>query len=203
MKTLFLLLLFVAALPLPKPVNNHLKLSPPQADSGLIKLENKKALIDQYITKHSKTLIVFVKVPGKKDLAMVKNDKWPDEIEYTVNILKNSSGKIIFIAQMLDSESGDWSIIYKHYFDEQGNTYAFSKAEFFFDDNIKSGAVHLRVLNYYDTGFNVINKINQLTDGNDKVLKGDKNLYNQFHNDYSIYKNLSDCLVGYNIKLAN
>src|SRR6201986_781466 len=72
-------------------------------------LKNKKAYTDKYIEQHSKNLIVLVKLTGKKTLERVWGDKWPDDIEYTFNILKAPSVKIIFISQMFDSESGDWS----------------------------------------------------------------------------------------------
>jgi len=173
----------------------------PQTDSVLIKLKNKKAAVDQYIIKHGKALIVLVKIPGKTNLLWIKNAHWPDEIEYTYNILKGPSGKIIFIAQIPYSESGDWDIEYKHYFDEQGNTYAFNKEESIFGDNVKGGVIREILFNYYDGKFNNINHVNILTDKDYQLIKRNKNMYNFRDFKYNIYKNLNECLIGYNIQL--
>jgi hypothetical protein len=202
MKTFYLSLFFVFGLFLSKQSHNYPVTLVSQKDSILFRLKNKKAAIDQYITKHNKTLIVFVKVPGKKNLIKVNNGHWPDEIEYTYNILKNSSGKIIFVAQIPYSESGDWDIAYRHYFDEQGNTYAFYKEESIFGD-VKGGVIREILLTYYDEKFKNISQVNSFTDKDYRTIKINKNMFDFRDYNYSIYKNLSDCLAGYNIKIAN
>jgi len=201
-KTFYLSLFLVVGLFLSKNSDNILVNLLPQKDTILFSLKNKKAIVDQYLGKHDKAVIVFVKVPGKKNLIRVKNEKWPDEIEYTYNILKNSSGKIIFVAQIPYSESGDWNIEYKHYFDEQGNTYAFYREESIFGD-VKGGVLRKILLNYYDHNFNNINQVNSLTDKDYKLIKVNKDLYDFRDYKYSIYKNLNNCLAGYGIKLTN
>jgi hypothetical protein len=169
------------------------------ADATLISLEKKKAYIDKYIEKHSNDLIVLVKIPGKKALVRVKGDQWPDEIEYTFNILKDHSGKIIFIAQMPYSESGDSNIEYRHYFDEQGKTYAFSGKESIFDDNVKGGVVRQTLLKYFDVNSKTINEVYRLTDVNNKELKTNVNKIDFSDDVFTIYKDLNDCLKDYKI----
>jgi hypothetical protein len=143
----------------------------------------------------------LVKVPGKKALVRVKGDHWPDEIEYTYNILKDHSGNIIFIAQTPYSESGDSNIEYRHYFDEQGKTYAFSGKESIFDDNVKGGVVRQMLLKYFDINSKTINEVYKLMDVNNKELKVNANKVNFSDDVFTIYNNLKDCLVGYNIQL--
>ncbi|WP_394772307.1 hypothetical protein [Mucilaginibacter sp.] len=175
----------------------------PQTDSILAKKKSNKEAIDQYISKYTKSVIILVKVPGKENLVPVKNENWPDEVEYTYNIYKNPAGKIIFIAQIPFSESGDWDIEYKHYFDEQGLTFAFSKEESVFDENVKGGVVREILLNYYDETFKNIRQINRLTDKDYKAIKKRKNGYDFREYKYSIFKNLSSCLNGYWIRHLN
>ena len=198
MKTLFLSLIITLGWCYPKQSDPVI-----QKDHTLLSLKSKKTAIDQYIAKHDKELIVLVKVPGKNVLVRVKNEHWPEEIECTYNILRNQLGKVIFIAQVPYSESGDWEILYKHYFDEKGNTYAFSKEESIFNDNVNGGVIKETLLKYYDDQYKTISQINTLTDKKGQAVKENKNAYDFRQFEYSTYKNVSDCLTGYHIKLTN
>jgi hypothetical protein len=169
-------------------------------DPALINLEKKKAYTDSYIKQHGNELIVLVKIPGKKALVRVKGDHWPDEIEYTYNILKDHSGKIIFIAQTPYSESGDSNIEYRHYFDEQGKAYAFSSEESIFNGNIKGGVIRKMLLKYFDADSKAISETNTLMDKDNKQIKKDPKHFDFSDDAYIIYKNLSDCLIGYKIQ---
>ncbi len=168
-------------------------------DSTLIKLKVNKTAIDKYIAGHSKNLIVLVKVPGKKNLIRVINEKWPDEVECTYNIMTGQSGKVIFIDKVPYSESGDWNVEYKHYFDVDGNTYSFSKEESVFDDGVKGGVVRFMLLKYYERNFKTLNEIIRLTDKDGKLIKRDKADFDFPDYKYTIYNNVDACLNGYGI----
>lgn len=198
MKPFFLSLIIILSWCYPKQNDTVI-----QKDITLLSLKNKKTVTDQYITKHNTELIVLVKVPGKHALVRVRNEHWPEEIEYTYNILRNQLGKVIFIAQIPYSESGDWEILYKHYFDEKGNTYAFSKEETIFNDEVKGGVIKEILLKYYDGQYKTISQINTLTDKKGQIIKRNKNAYDFPEYKYSTYKNISDCLAGYHLKLTN
>ncbi|MFA6087318.1 hypothetical protein [Mucilaginibacter sp.] len=169
-------------------------------DSALSSLKSKKAAIDKYVDAHKKQMGVFVKAPNKKALIRVYNEKWPEEIEYTYNIIKDKAGKIIYILQTPFSESGDWDILYEHYFDESGNVFAFFRVESIFDDNVKGGVVRNKLLKYYNKDFKVVKQNNWLTDTNGGIVKANANTFNFRGYNYTIYKNLAECLKGYNIK---
>ena len=135
MKTLYLiLLLFISSLSIKAQTAPTVKTT--VADTVLASLKNKKAAIDKYAKANPKQLLVFVKVTGKKNLIRVYNQKWPDAVEYTCNILKDKGGKIIYIYKAPFSESGDWDISYEHYFDDEGNVFAFYKDESIFDNTV-------------------------------------------------------------------
>jgi hypothetical protein len=184
-----------------KLVNSVKDTAIPTADSTLVNLKAKKAIIDNYLIKHQNATIVLVKVPGKKNLVRVVGDKWPDEIEYTYNIVKNKAGKVILIAQKPESESGDWDITYKHYFDENGNTFAFDRSEALFIDIVKGGVAGKEVQLYYDPLFKIVSQTSQLVDVNHKPLKAKESEFNFRDDQYSIYKNVKECLAGYGIKV--
>jgi hypothetical protein len=169
-------------------------------DSVLTNLKAKKAATDKYVNTHAKEMAVFVKIPGKKGLIRVYNEKWPNEIEYTCNILKDKNGKIIYVFQAPFSESGDWDISYEHYFDKDGNVFAFYKDESIFDDNVKEGIIRNRLLNYYNKDFKVINQKSWLADEKGNVVKANKNKFDFRDYKYTIYKSLTECLKALNLK---
>jgi len=170
------------------------------ADSTLVSLKNKKAAIDKYVHAHAKQMAVFVKVPNKKTLVRVYNEKWPEEIEYTCNILKDKNGKVVYIFQAPFSESGDWDISYEHYFDENGNVFAFYKDESIFNDNVKGGIIRSRLLIYYNKDFKAIKQSNWLADEKGNVVKADKTKFDFRDYKYTIYKTLAGCLKALNLR---
>jgi hypothetical protein len=171
-----------------------------EADVNLTGLKISKEVIDKYVLNHKNAIIAFAKVSGKKNLVRVKNDNWPDETEYTYNIVKDNSGRIMMIAELPYSESGDWYIEYKHYFDENGKTFAFSESESIFNDEVKGGVVRKMLSKYYDANFRTLSQINSLLDKDGKPLAKNKNSFDFREYKYSIYKNLAECLAGYHIR---
>ncbi|MGZ3822843.1 MAG: hypothetical protein ACXVB6_19770, partial [Mucilaginibacter sp.] len=174
----------------------------PTPNSELAELKNKKAAIDQYAYKHRKEMAVWVKLTGKKKLIKVNGENWPDGTEYIYNVLKDASGHIMLTEQIPYSESGDWYIECRHYFDDSGKTFAFIKRETVFDESVKGGVAVEELLKYYDVNFTVINQSFRLTDKDDNLLRRDKNEFNFRTDEYAIYKNSIDCLLAYHIKLA-
>lgn len=162
-------------------------------------LVNKKVAIDEYLKKNSKALTVLVKVPGKKSLVKVKDDEWPDDIEFTYNILRNIKGRVILVVQIPYSESGDWFISYSHYFDEQGKTFSFDKKTNVFSEEIEGGIAYEADTKYYDDHFNMIKQILTLKDKSGKAITKGQNI-DAYSYKYNIYPYLDKCLSGYNIE---
>ena len=106
------------------------------------------------------------------------------------------------IAQIPYSESGDWYIEYKNYFDNNGKTFCFRKKETVFDDSVKGGVAMEELFNYYDKNFNILSKIEKLTDKDEKTLKRTKTDFGFPEYKYSVCKNLNECLVKYHIQLS-
>ena len=172
-----------------------------QKDSTLLAQKRTKSSIDKYISTYGKYSIVLVKIPRKDKLVAIENGHWPDEVEYTYKVYENASSKVIFISQTPFSESGDWDIVYKHYFDDDGNTCAFCKQESLFDDGIKGGIIRELLVNYYDKNFKILKQINKLTDKDYLPIKKSERDFNFRDDKYKVYKDVRECLEGYNIIL--
>lgn len=198
MRTLYLSLLLVVSLQLTS-VFNLFAQKITSRDSLSAILNSKKSATDKALKRYSKKLIVLAKLSGRKTLVKVKGENWPDNLECTYNILKDSVGRIIFLAQLPFSESGDWFISNAHYFDEQGNTYAFEQQETVFDDEVKGGVIKHVIRKLYGEHFENVLTINKITDTHDKAIPN--KAYDFPSDKYVIYPNLANCLAAYRIKL--
>lgn len=166
-------------------------------------LKQKKEAMDDYEFKHRKDLIFLIKLEGKKNLVRVKEGDWPDNTEYIYTILKGPTGEIMLIGESPYSQSGDWYIECKHYFNIDGKTFAFSKRESVFDDSVKGGVAMETYSWFYNDKFQIIKNDYRLTDKDDKLIKRNKNEFDFRDFTETIYKNGADCLQAYNIKLEH
>jgi hypothetical protein len=170
------------------------------SDVSLGSLQKATSNINAYEFKHRKQLIVLAKLEGRKQLVKIKGDDFPDNTVFIYSILKDSTGRIIAIEQVPYSQSGDWYEEFKHYFDEDGNTFAFTTRTTVFDDSVKGGVAMCLSSNYYSADLHLISHINRLTDSKEKPLKGRKSTEFDFRNDpYKVYRSVNDCLKAYNI----
>lgn len=160
-----------------------------------------KLLADDTLKHHEKEIIVLVKVPGKANLLKVKGNKWPDEVEYTYNIKRDSTGKIFEVVQIPNSESGDWFLSLAHYFDNDGNTYAFQRNFNVFDSEIKGGVIYETTIKYYNPLFKQLGRSYQVTDIKGRKVSGKNSPLDAYDYKYTIYKFLNACLKAYHIKL--
>jgi hypothetical protein len=140
--------------------------------STLVDQRDKQRLgIEKRIEANMDNLIVLVQVKDKADLQQVVNRKWPANIDITYNILKDETGRIIYIGEFPTSESGDWSLALKHYFGDDGKLIAFEKSLSYFNEDCTDGAVNEQIIELYDNNFNIIKTEATLTDNDGKKLK--------------------------------
>ncbi|MCJ8208808.1 hypothetical protein MUY27_03750 [Mucilaginibacter sp. RS28] len=172
-------------------------------DSVFSLLKKQKIEIDRQLSRKSPDLTVYVKIPGRSKLVRVFHEKWPENLEYTYNVLRDKSGRIVLISQSPFSESGDWDITYKQYFDEHGNTLAFERVTGFFNSGctMDDDAAHEAIVNYYNANFKSIYNSYSLMDSKGKKLVKSKCVFPYNFKNYKIYANLADCLKAYNIPL--
>lgn len=162
------------------------------------KLAQRKKDIDYLIT--DSTLVIMVKVKGKKELVPVVDRRYPRNIEITYNLLKDKDGKIIFISEMPYNETSDWFIAYKSYFDENGNLFAFQRLNNFLNNECTHGAAMENSIGYYNKDFLLVDSLYSLTDTYKKPLdkKACKFPYNF---KYTVIKNLKEYRAAKNIPL--
>lgn len=119
-------------------------------DARLNALKQQKQLTDARMS--DKNLEVWVKVKGKNALQKVEGRRYPRNIEYTYNTLKDEQGRYLYIAQLPFSETNDWFISYKSYFDSTGNLYAFQRINNFLKSECVRGALMENMLKIFDRG---------------------------------------------------
>jgi hypothetical protein len=138
------------------------------SDTSKERLKKLKRSIDaKYNTKNSKVGIL-VKTPDNK-LIEVKNRQFPDEVEITFNLLKDSLGRLCLFKEIPNlTESGDDYIEITHYFDNEGKTFAITLVDNYFDEK---GVAYWTKTTYYDNDFKEIGKVETLLDKNNKPLK--------------------------------
>ena len=132
--------------------------------------EKRRNKIETQLIHGKKKLIVFAKVAGHDDPQKVVNEKWPEDIETTYNIARNSFGKIIYVGEFPESYSGDWFLALRYYFSNNGKLIAFTKDYSYFNGNCGDGIVKEIEIELYDHQFKVIKKTRTLTDGDGKYL---------------------------------
>jgi hypothetical protein len=169
------------------------------ADDTAAKLKAKRVAADKYLKQHDKALLLYAKVEGKKYALKIKNEEWPEVVESSFNVLKDARGKIMMILEIPFSQSGDWSITYTHYFDDDGNTYAYKKNINVFDD-VKGGVVYGTQINYYRANHKLLSQSKSIRDkyGKKVIDTGHISMYDSWYKP-TVYKNVEECLKGYGI----
>lgn len=131
-------------------------------------LKKEKVKTDHLVSDSS--LVVYVKVKGKKDLVKVENKRYPRNIDTTYNVLRDKGGRIIYVAELPFNPSSEWFIAYKSYFDSLGHLYAFQKVNNFLNNGCTHGAAMETLVKYYSSSFKVIDSAYTLTDTYRKPL---------------------------------
>jgi hypothetical protein len=152
------------------------------------RLQYQKATIDTLFYHKKEKIEVLVKLVDNDELVKISNGNFPENIETTFNILRDSLGKIITISEFPFSESGDWNIILTHYFDKDGKTFAFERQTNFFNSICTDGVAYETLTEFYNNNFQLIDKDYQLVDEKDNNLQKDSC---QFPYDFD-YKVLAD-----------
>ena len=149
--------------------------------------------IDTLIKTHPEKAEVLALVDLARPPVKVLKDKWPAGVMVSINILRDTKGKIIYYAEFPKSESGDWFIGYHYYFDETGNTLAFKRVASFFNSECSASVVLEQSLYFFKIDLSLIEKQYKLSDKSGNDLK--KNLcYFPYDYPYVIKSNNQDLL---------
>lgn len=162
-------------------------------------LKKQKAAIDTLFNRNSDKLLILVKLEDNQKLQRVLNLKFPKNVEITYNILKDDFGKILTVYESPFSKSGDWFIIYKHYFDNNGKTFAFERQTNFFNSICTQGVAYETKTEFYDEDFKLLQNEYKLVNEKNEPLKKDSCQF-PYNFDYKASINISDYLRLNNIK---
>jgi hypothetical protein len=154
----------------------------------LDRLIYQKANIDTLFRHSTDKLIVLAKLTDIDEPILIKNGNFPDNVETSYNILKDSLGNTLTVSEFPFSESGDWSITFTHYFDKDGKTFAFERQTNFFNSICTDGVAYETRTEFYGSDFQLIDKTYKLVDKENRTLQKDSC---QFPYDYE-YKISAD-----------
>jgi hypothetical protein len=164
----------------------------------LEELKNQKMIIDSVFSHRKDSLMVWAKPAGSSDLIQVKNGNSPARVEITYYVLKDSSGRIILTSSIPFSESGDWNISLTHYFDTEGKTFAFERKANFYNSICTEGVAIEKQTEFFDTGFQVIDKLYKLVDEKGQVLQKDSCQF-PYNYAYKVSENIDKYLATHGI----
>lgn len=139
----------------------------------LDRLKYQKATTDTLLDRNKDQLILLAKLTDKDEPIQIENKKFPDNVQTTFAILKDSLGQIAAVSEFPFSESGDWSITFTHYFDKEGKTFAFERQTNFFNSICTQGVAYETRTEFYNSDFQLIGKMYKLVDEKNKTLKKD------------------------------
>lgn len=100
--------------------------------------------------------LVFTKLPGQEVPVPVRNRQYPKHIEAIYQVCRDSEGRIVYLAESPFSQSGDWDIVYRSYYDEQGRIFAFERTAGFFNSACLSGALYQTLVKFFNQQGQVI-----------------------------------------------
>ena len=152
------------------------------------RLKYQKTIIDTLFRHSTDKLIVLARLTDIDEPITIKNGSFPDNVETSYNILKDSLGHIVTISEFPFSESGDWSITFTHYFDNDGKTFAFERQTNFFNSICTDGVAYETQTEFFNSDFQLIDKTYKLVDKENRTLQKDSC---QFPYDYE-YKISTD-----------
>jgi len=147
---------------------------------------------------------VLVKLANNNQLQIIKKGLFPDSVETTYNILKDNLGRIIYIMESPYSESGDWNIEYKNYFDTNGQLFSFERIAGFFNSECTTDTddpAHEKLVEYFDRNEKLVDSVYTLMDNNKNPLKRSSCTFN-YDFPYKIIHRLKDYLKANKIDLT-
>lgn len=93
---------------------------------------------------------------ARTDTAIVSiptGGEWPARFDVGIVVLRGANGLVEALQEEPQSQSGDWSLAYRHTFDARGRTTSYESVGQFFGGECGAGVVRVRLAISYDTTF--------------------------------------------------
>ncbi|MFT5512408.1 MAG: hypothetical protein ACI8SE_000806 [Bacteroidia bacterium] len=118
----------------------------------LLRLAGQKAEIDSNRMTKNLMAKIFAMIPEVQKPIEVLDLQWPKEIDEVYNIWYSSDTQIVCVGAYPFSESGDWDLGLTHYFDKDGNTFAFERNTSFYNSLCTDELAIEQIVMYYAGG---------------------------------------------------
>lgn len=103
------------------------------ADSALVtRVRGRRDAIDAYVLRDARALIRIARLPSGLLAPVAATAEWPDSTEIAFGLLRDSVGRVAYAYESPQSESGDWYLVTRHYFDSTGSTVLVERRASFF-----------------------------------------------------------------------
>jgi hypothetical protein len=176
-------------------------------DSLLEKLKRNRENAEYYHITHGNDLISIAgldtSIEALDTIQQKNGHKLPHATDYTLDILKNASGRVIYIDRISTTKSPYSLQTYAHYFDERGNTYAFQIKEAMYFGGDKPKLVIDNHVMYYDKYFRIVGETDTAKDTNHQLIILTTEERKKMDFKHKIYKNLARCFTGSGLTLEN
>jgi hypothetical protein len=186
--------------------SNKIPLSNSLHTESKVRLQEQKAYIDTLFRQNREKVRVLIKTSGSDSLTEVLDANWPEDLVSVFNIFADSSGRIVRISELPQSESGDWSIMYSHYFDKTGKTFAYERRIKTFNnfcpgDEEFDQLTDERIIKLYTTSHALVDSTYKMTDEKEQDITSKKCQQEVESND-KIYWDLKEYSVKKGINTA-
>ena len=152
-----------------------------------------KSTQDFILQNKEKVELMAITTPASKPFALPDRE-WPDDVTTSINLLRGESGNPTYYAAYPISESGDWFIGYRYYFNEStGQVVAFERLANFFNSICVSGVAKELSTYYFSTDGKLIAKSYSVKDSDGNDLNN-KECYFNYDNEYQIVRTVADLL---------
>lgn len=91
-------------------------------------------------------------------IAIPPGGEWPARFDVGIVVMRGADGTVEALQEEPQSESGDWSLAYRHTFDARGRTTRYESTGQFFGGDCGARVVRVRLAISYDTTFRVIGR---------------------------------------------
>ncbi|MEQ8472230.1 MAG: hypothetical protein RIC35_13645 [Marinoscillum sp.] len=147
-----------------------------------------------FISTNQEQVELLAIVDSSQYPVKVIDGNWPENVISSINILKNISGKVKYYAEYPTSESGDWFIGYRYYFNESnGNTIAFERMANFFNSECTEGVSKELSTYFFTSEGDLIAKAYSLTSSENSDLT-DRLCFFPYDYQYEIIKNIKQIM---------
>ncbi|GAB3244718.1 hypothetical protein GCM10027346_42610 [Hymenobacter seoulensis] len=128
-----------------------------------------QAAIDRYALAHPAAFLTYVQLENGT-LVKTTSDTLPATTAVVFRVLRNEQQRLLLASESPVSESGDWSLAYTHYFNQQGHTFAFKRETAFFNSGCTESAALETITRYYTASHREVHKTTTLVDDTGKRL---------------------------------